>query len=68
MLKRAANPHQRNLPSSQPPCPYPKRDAHIEEIENERPAKNDGVKRPRSLFRQFDFGDDDRPREDPEEV
>ena len=68
ILKRTPNPPQRNLPTSQPPRPNPKRDAHIEEIENERPAKNDGVERPGSFFRQLDFGDDDCPWEDPKEV
>ena len=67
MLKGTPNPPQRNLPIKQSPRLNPKRDAHIEEIENERPAKNDSVERPSSFFRQLDFGDDDCPGEDPEE-
>ena len=59
---------QRNLPLRQPPRPESERDAHIEEIENQRPAKYDCIERPRSFFRQLDLGDDDCPRENPEEV
>lgn len=62
------NPPQRNLPLCQPPRPNPERDAHVEEIENQRPAEDDGVERPGAFFRQLGSGDDDRPGEDPEEV
>lgn len=67
-LKRAMNPPQGHLPFRQSPRPKSQRDTHIEEIENQRPAKDDCVERPRSFFGQPDLGDDDGPGEDPEEV
>lgn len=62
------NPPQRHLPPGQPPRPNPQRDRHVEKINNQRPAKDDGVERPGSLFGQPRLGDDDRPGEDPEKV
>lgn len=59
---------QCNLPLCEPPRPNPERDAHIEEVENQRPAENDSIECPRSFFGQPDFGDDDCPRKNPEEV
>ena len=50
ILKRTVNPPQRHLPSGQPPCPKPQRDAHVEEIKNQRPAEDHGVERPCALF------------------
>ncbi len=59
---------QRHLPLRQPPRPHPERDAHVEEVKDERPAEDDGVEGPGSLGGQRRFGHDDGPGEDPEEV
>ena len=68
VLKRAVDLAQRHLPPRQPPRPDPQRDAHVEEVEHQRPAEDDGVEGPGALLGQRGGGDDDGPGEDPEEV
>lgn len=64
----ALDPIQLDPTLSQAISPERTGNTNIEEIKDEGAAKDDGVELPRDLLGHADFGDDDCPGQDPEEV
>ena len=57
-----------NLPLHNPPNPQHDHQPNIEEVKDQRPAEDDGIKRPSVRFRHLHFCHHDRPGQHPQEI